>query len=907
MESSSECVEIDVTHSSQRFIHADGEEIKISIKCDDAIGSNTNGIVKNKKQVRIVEEGSVSYEVPKQRSPDSKEGKVCSFYKKFGKCKFENECHFLHENPIEKNVKGGIKNSPDKMNGSKSNEKDIANHATSPTSEKHMYTKEVNGDSSYLNINSTNTKTCKFFIQKKGCRYGDSCPFMHYRSVGDAGAEEAQDLPRKLRNMSIGETQAGTKQQQSIYSEETKTKSKKKSSRKCMFLMKDGFCKKGDQCGFNHVLKGEEKQIDEAPPTYTEIKDANDVLTHLKDNESINNPKIQKKCIYFKRSGCWLKDTCPFIHDSSEVSRANQGNINTKKENTFIEKRSNEEADEKKGSQMRTEYNKERENSVHKRFDDSLNEPLKKSNQYCSFFLTPKGCFRGENCVYLHPLGDNEVNSSENYLSLQATEYKQLEKRFAVDDKFRLVQSQPSTIYSVIFEPSDPDWGIVVKEFVLRVEFPAEYPRKLFNITLEDNEIYPEGFTCFMNEGIQSWIEERQQDRGDQDLAFRPFLKWFDRNVEGLVLDAGRKVKQLRDAQEAGITLIPHDTILQNMSQDEGVGSHDDSKSDAEESYNNMNEIYEEENNIDVNGMMTQNDTGKIANGNPVKLSAKVKIGTELKFSHLEMNENVASLILKNLLLVVQCIRCKGRTELNLQSKKKVNASCKKCHVSHSATFHPEIVHQYSHIAGYIHLDGCKAFDAVLVDSTLIINCLNCSKDTIKKGIAYGKKGDYWCSSCHTKMEIQIMASKFTQLQKNGEKLQEVKTVAKKAVKHPGIKEGSPLPDQGTCKHYKKSYRWLRFPCCGKVYPCDICHEEGEENDHEMKFATRMICGHCSKEQPFAKDKPCVSCKSNVTKSKSSHWEGGKGCRNRATMDRNENRKTAGMGKTISRKKAAET
>ena len=43
-----------------------------------------------------------------------------------------------------------------------------------------------------------------------------------------------------------------------------------------------------------------------------------------------------------------------------------------------------------------------------------------------------------------------------------------------------------------------------------------------------------------------------------------------------------------------------------------------------------------------------------------------------------------------------------------------------------------------------------------------------------------------------------------------GEKLVEVKVTAKKPVKHPGIKAGNPLPDNGTCKHYKKSYRWLR-------------------------------------------------------------------------------------------------
>ena len=38
-----------------------------------------------------------------------------------------------------------------------------------------------------------------------------------------------------------------------------------------------------------------------------------------------------------------------------------------------------------------------------------------------------------------------------------------------------------------------------------------------------------------------------------------------------------------------------------------------------------------------------------------------------------------------------------------------------------------------------------------------------------------------------------------------------------------------------------------RFPCCGKAFPCDVCHDSTE--DHPMERANRMICGYCSKEQ----------------------------------------------------------
>ncbi|XP_026191969.1 uncharacterized protein LOC34623098 [Cyclospora cayetanensis] len=100
---------------------------------------------------------------------------------------------------------------------------------------------------------------------------------------------------------------------------------------------------------------------------------------------------------------------------------------------------------------------------------------------------------------------------------------------------------------------------------------------------------------------------------------------------------------------------------------------------------------------------------------------------------------------------------------------------------------------------------------------------------------------------------------------------------------------GSPLADFGTCRHYKKSYRWLRFPCCGKAYPCDICHDSRE--DHEHEWATRMICGFCSLEQPFANGKPCACGKALTRDGGSAHWEGGKGCRDPIRMSRKDPRK----------------
>jgi hypothetical protein len=43
-------------------------------------------------------------------------------------------------------------------------------------------------------------------------------------------------------------------------------------------------------------------------------------------------------------------------------------------------------------------------------------------------------------------------------------------------------------------------------------------------------------------------------------------------------------------------------------------------------------------------------------------------------------------------------------------------------------------------------------------------------------------------------------------------------------VKAPQVKADSELPNKGTCKHMKLSFRWFRYGCCGRCFSCDDCH-----------------------------------------------------------------------------------
>lgn len=228
----------------------------------------------------------------------------------------------------------------------------------------------------------------------------------------------------------------------------------------------------------------------------------------------------------------------------------------------------------------------------------------------------------------------------------------------------------------------------------------------------------------------------------------------------------------------------------------------------------------------------------------------------------------------------------------------------------------PRFVHDTSNVLGSIRTDGCSPLD--LLRSMYAAQCSDCSCVATMRGVQVGLPFERRCSTCHKVMALQLPSVGFIPLkptgggrgngggggsggpatrlagvggrQGAGRQLPQSNTV---------LQVGQPLPARGTCKHYKHSYRWLRFPCCGMRFPCDLCHEECADNDHEMKWATRMVCGYCSLEQRVAVE--CKACGKklattarNPSGRNTRFWEGGAGCRDAARMNKNDAHKFRG-------------
>ena len=155
-----------------------------------------------------------------------------------------------------------------------------------------------------------------------------------------------------------------------------------------------------------------------------------------------------------------------------------------------------------------------------------------------------------------------------------------------------------------------------------------------------------------------------------------------------------------------------------------------------------------------------------------------------------------------------------------------------------------------AHIVKYVqvpwlactHLHSCIPIDLVLLGCAVTINCLECGRVNETQGLSYGQPRQLWCRRCHARLAVGAEQSKFVNHQpgvvigKDGgghckalcEEIISCSLCLSLSYTHtapsslplacsrlrqqrdPPLQEGKPLPECGTCLHYKKSHRWLR-------------------------------------------------------------------------------------------------
>lgn len=267
--------------------------------------------------------------------------------------------------------------------------------------------------------------------------------------------------------------------------------------------------------------------------------------------------------------------------------------------------------------------------------------------------------------------------------------------------------------------------------------------------------------------------------------------------------------------------------------------------------------------------------------------------GVLLTFPMLELY-GIELLQISSLSIITKCNRCKDTMNVtNLQPSKssdsvsRIMESCKKCASQLSLVYRSEPLHTNSIRAGFLDLEGCTVVD--MLPSHFQPTCGECSTTFPKPGIisVRGETSMAICRECHKKMTFKLPEIRFL-LVSSAERPNRP-LPRRKAKENLGIVAGTQLPHKGRCQHYSKSFRWFRFSCCERVYPCDRCHDAAET--HPNEHANRMLCGFCSREQNY-RPEDCSLCHVIlVGKQRGGFWEGGKGTRDKTKMSRKDPRK----------------
>jgi hypothetical protein len=508
------------------------------------------------------------------------------------------------------------------------------------------------------------------------------------------------------------------------------------------------------------------------------------------------------------------------------------------------------------------------------------------------------------------------TDPAERIQIIRAFELNQLSLRYPPLVTKSLITGD--TISTFKIKPTDPDFPFELESLEIKLQLPQNYPStrniKLFIMNLE----IPKKLSNVIAKNVVKKIL-------NTTMTLLELFDWLDRNLETFLIE--------RDEEpEVRITFVNPDEIRppkQNTVQSrmEYYGALDVDLEYEEEGGEDLE--YNEDEREDLVRKyvtMTDLDLALIDSMNDIKMEKQdsedhstsenehdvLLQDTDVKKTGTQMNlakpnlKNVSLLRCIQLSIMAKCNRCK----LDCQFKNMkpgsdssyMSVDCKQCSTVMRCRYRADLIHENSTCLGYLDLDQCVAWD--LLPSKFLSTCDNCGKEQMENQSALIQVGQIdtpSCRSCHLQMRIELEQIRFYPLTLVPEILPMKKLKFKRVLEN--VVKTVGLPYNGSCKHYKKSYRWFRFPCCSKLYPCDICHAEKEGNDHESEWANRIVCGFCSKEQNYTK-KGCDCAKAGKTV-KRGYWNGGLGTRDRVMMNRNDAKKYSGINKTASNKRSS--
>ncbi|KAI1821307.1 hypothetical protein F4861DRAFT_519352 [Xylaria intraflava] len=486
-----------------------------------------------------------------------------------------------------------------------------------------------------------------------------------------------------------------------------------------------------------------------------------------------------------------------------------------------------------------------------------------------------------------------------NAKARRTQEIRQLESRMGRESLYR--KSADGVVYTLPFEPKRRAelprglQSVHSVQLIIPLLYPIQVLRILLNDTeSEDAEPLEEAFAAraaqqnqmslmshlnYLSQNMHTMAKQAKATKTEQSGA--ALSTTMDKEAPK-ILEAGVATTISREDGKGHIHVIPRPPEWSDAHQLGESGESGDSDSD----------FWDSDTDTEEGGANVESHQPYVSGA-----AHQVERGTAISFPTIELH-SIELLQISILNISTKCQRCKTLNDITgLHPGTEKAITCKKCGSPSAVTFRQEMLHQNSTRGGFIDVSGCTVAD--MLPSTFIPTCAKCSTPSQGLVSVRGETITNVCRECHGRFTFKIPQVKFLAITPGSTLPPAVGP--KRRQEKLGLHAGEPLPGRGACPHYRRSYRWFRFSCCSKVYPCDKCHDNNE--DHLQEWANRMICGWCSREQNYAVE-ACAFCgRSVIGKRGKGFWEGGKGTRDRTKMSRKDKRKFRRIGDGGAKKK----
>ena len=507
-----------------------------------------------------------------------------------------------------------------------------------------------------------------------------------------------------------------------------------------------------------------------------------------------------------------------------------------------------------------------------------VSKKKKASGKRCRFYFGSTGCKWGDECRFRHeerkPKGESSGKSQHKKVSWSQAvlgEIKAVGRKYS--DTYQFVDQDNETLEFLITISGS------VCQFMLFVTLTPKYPEEICEFSCINPDIDME---------VKSYISDildTEMTKRKGNLMLLPLFQWIESHLEEMLHARLEEVtKRLKDAK---LQFLSPGSIVVTPTIE--TSDHESEASEESSSHSNEDEDVTVPDDVPWKHM--------------VNMEPPVVGDTTLILRQLHM-KNIAFIRIDILALEIGCVSCNHKMQIFLDStihKPKITL-CEKCQHAITVTRKHACAYKGQFIAALASIDGAQVLHCNDMLSTYA-TCMAClSETTVPSPKATAFKTDFVCHTCHEHMHVgwEVLIPRLVPANARPPQKKTSKKQRGPKVKAQGkFVKGQPLPDSGTCKHYKNSHRWIRFPCCGRAFPCDVCHDE--QTGHMSEWGKTMICGFCSREISCATN-PCP-CGKYLFKAKSSqYWEGGKGCRDVKRLSRKDSHKyTNSKTKTVSR------